>query len=130
MTRKIIPIEGDLGSKIGYARAVRVGNHAYVSGTTSLENGDVLAKGDAGAQARISIEKISKALVECGLELSDVSRTRVCFTRIEDLEAIAEAHRHFFSEIQPASAFYTDVRFVHPDVLVEIEADAVIETKS
>lgn len=127
MARKTVKIESKLAAKIGYSRAVRVGNLAYISGTTALDEGRVTGVGDAGLQARISIEKIRSALVECGLSLENVVRTRVTMTHASDWEAVASAHHEFFAGIEPASAFYTGVTFVHPDILVEIEADAVLE---
>lgn len=127
MVRKVVQIDSSLASKIGYSRAVRVANQAYVSGTTAFGDGGVTGKGDAGIQARVCIEKIGQALVECGLRLEDVVRTRVTLARIEDWEAVAAAHLEFFGEIRPVSAFYAGVQFLHPDILVEIEADAISE---
>ncbi len=127
MTRKIVKIANGLGEKIGYSRAVRVGNLAFVSGTTALDAGKVEGVGDAGTQARISIEKIAAALGECGMSLDDVVRTRVTMTRAQDWEPIAAAHAAFFADVLPVSAFYTGVQFLHPDILVEIEADAVLD---
>jgi enamine deaminase RidA (YjgF/YER057c/UK114 family) len=114
--------------KIGIARAVRAGNIIAVTGTAALSpEGKTVAKGDAGGQARRCLEIIQSAIEELGGKLSDVTRTRILLTRIEDWERVAAVHGEFFGGIRPANTIMQVVRLIDPDWLVEIEADAVVE---
>src|SRR5207302_10113454 len=90
-------------------------------------DGKTGAKGDAAAQARRCLEIIQKAVEDLGAKLSDVTRTRILLTRIEDWEQVALVHGEFFGNIRPANTIMQVVRFIDPDWLVEIEADAIVE---
>ncbi len=112
---------------VGYSRAVRIGNWIAVSGTTAVdENSAVVGLGDAGAQTRFIIQKIEKALIACGANLSDVIRTRMFVTDITQWEAIGRVHGEFFSQIKPASTMVEVKALISPELLVEIEVDAII----
>lgn len=112
---------------VGYSRAVRIGDIVAVSGTTATDkNGDVIGVGDAGAQARAALTTIAAALQAAGASVEDVIRTRMFVTDIDSWPAIAEAHLAVFGEIRPAATMVEVTRLIHPDMLVEIEADAVV----
>ena len=114
--------------RFGYSRTVRVGRRVWVAGTTAAdENGEVLAPGDAYGQAVAVFEKIAKALEEHGGGLKHVVRTRMFATRIEDWEEIARAHGDFFAEIRPVSTLVQVSGLIDPAMLIEIEADAVLD---
>jgi enamine deaminase RidA (YjgF/YER057c/UK114 family) len=113
---------------IGISRAVRDGRLIAVSGTAPLgADGRTIAPGDAAAQARRCLEIIRAAIEGLGGHLDDVVRTRILLTRIEDWEAVARVHGEFFGAIRPANTTMQVVRFIDPDWLVEIEADAVTQ---
>jgi enamine deaminase RidA (YjgF/YER057c/UK114 family) len=112
----------------GFSRAVRVGNVISVSGTAPLDaTGKTVAPGDPAAQARRCLEIIAEALQQAGGSLRDVVRTRVMLTRIEDWEVVARVHGEVFRDIRPASTVVQVTRFIDPDWLIEIEADAVTQ---
>ena len=112
---------------IGISRAVRVGNIVTVSGTAPIgSDGSNVAPGDPAAQARRCIEIISAALEDAGASLADVIRTRILLVRIDDWKVISDVHGEFFREIRPANTIMQVSRFIDPEWLVEIEADAVI----
>jgi enamine deaminase RidA (YjgF/YER057c/UK114 family) len=114
--------------KVGISRAVRTENIIAVTGTAPLgPDGKTVAKGNAAAQARRCLEIIQSAIEGLGGKLSDVTRTRILLTHIEDWEQVAEVHGEFFGSIRPANTIMQVVRFIDPDWLVEIEADAVAE---
>jgi len=114
-------------SIVGYCRAVRVGPHVSVSGTAPVgENGEVVGVGDAYAQAKRCIEIIEKALADAGANLDDVVRTRMFVTDISQWEAIGRAHGEAFGDVLPATAMVEVSQLIDPDMLVEIEADAII----
>ena len=114
--------------RLGISRAVRSGHIVAVAGTAPLgQDGKTVGKGDPAAQARRCIEIIRNALEQSGASLSDVIRTRTLLTRIEDWESVGHVHGEFFGEIRPANTVMQVTRFIDPDWLVEIEADAVIE---
>src|SRR5436305_9447500 len=114
--------------KLGISRAVRSGKIIAVTGTAPLgPDGKTVAKGNAGAQARRCIEIIQSAIEGLGGKLSDVIRTRILLTRIEDWEQVALVHGEFFGSIRPANTIMQVTRFIDPEWLVEIEADAVID---
>ena len=113
--------------KIGFSRAVRVGDTVYVSGTVAWgEDGSLIGEGDVYAQAKQTIANIEKALIEAGASLSDVVRTRIYLTDITRLDEAARAHGEAFGEIRPASSMVEVSALAEPQMLVEIEAVAVI----
>lgn len=113
--------------KVGYARAVQVGETVYVSGTTGTDpSGKVLAPGDAYAQTVQTIRNIENALKRLGLGLEHVVRTRIFLTQIDRWEEVAKAHAEFFGQIHPATSLIGVARLVDPEMLVEIEAVAVV----
>lgn len=112
--------------KVGYARAVQVGDVVHVSGTTGTDpSGKVLAPGDVYSQAVQAIRNIEAALTRLGLGLEHVVRTRIYLTQIDRWEEAAKAHEEFFGQIHPATSLIGVARLVDPEMLVEIEADAV-----
>ncbi|HZO19184.1 MAG TPA: RidA family protein [Gemmatimonadaceae bacterium] len=113
--------------RVGISRAVRAGPFIAVSGTAPLgPDGKTVAVGDPAAQARRCLEIIQRALESAGASLADVVRTRTLLTRIEDWEAVALVHGEFFRDIRPANTIMQVTRFIDPDWLVELEADAVV----
>lgn len=112
---------------VGYSRAVRVGPHIFVSGTTATDSdGRVLAPNDAAAQAEECLRRIETVLVEAGASLADVVRTRVYVSDIDDWQAVGEVHRKVLGAIRPAATMVEVSRFIAPDILVEIEVDAIV----
>ena len=112
---------------VGYSRAVRIGNQVFVTGTTATDaEGNIVGKGDPAAQTAQAIENIRTALQKAGADLEDVVRTRMFVTDIGQWEEIGRAHARYFSTILPATTMVEISRLIHPDMLVEIEADAVV----
>jgi len=112
---------------VGYSRAVRVGNHVTVAGTTATgENGEIIGVGNAYVQAQYVLRKIGAALAEAGAEFKHVVRTRMFVTDISQWEAIGQAHGEVFRDIRPAATMVEVSHLIDPQHLVEIEADAII----
>jgi len=126
--RKRISSGSPYEPKVGISRAVRAGPIVTVAGTAPLgPDGRTVGRGDAAAQARRCLEIIAAALEAAGASLRDVVRTRILLTRIDDWQAVAGVHGEFFRDIRPANTIMQVSRFIDPDWLVEIEADAVLD---
>ncbi len=123
--RRRISSGGPWEKVAGYSRAVRVGDSVWVSGSTSAaSDGSIRGVDDPGSQTRYALETVAAALKKAGASLEDVVRTRMYVTDMEQWEEVIHAHGKVFGEIRPASTIVEVTRLIHPDLLVEIEAEA------
>lgn len=126
MTRHLVSSGSPFEPRVGMSRAVRVGPWVSVSGTAPIgPDGRTVGVGDPALQARRCLEIIAAALEKAGVGLAAVVRTRILLTRIEDWEAVTRVHGEVFGAIRPANTVMQVVRFIDPEWLVEIEADAL-----
>ena len=126
MERKNILTGSPWEDKMGYCRAVRIGNIIEVSGTVAIVDGEKIKADDAYAQTLNILERVEKVLEELNVSMKDVIRTRIFTTDINSFEAVAEAHSAFFKDIKPTTGFYEISKLVAPEYLVEIEFTAVV----
>ncbi len=128
MLRKTITTGSPWEPIVGYSRAVRVGNHVFVAGTTSIDPiGNIVGKGDPYAQTKQILRNIESALRATGAKIEHVVRTRMYITDISMWEEVGKAHGEMFGDILPASTMVEVSRLIDPDMLVEIEVDAIVE---
>ena len=115
-------------ARVGYSRAVRVGPHVHVSGTTATnDDGEVVGVGDPAAQTRRALANVEAALERAGASLEDVVRTRVFVTDVADWEAVGDVHGEVFGAVRPAQTLVGVAGLVDPRMLVEIEAEAYVD---
>ena len=126
MPRQNVSTGGPWEGKIGYSRAVRVGQTVSVSGSTAMTPSGLVGKGDPYVQTIQTFKTIEAALKEAGASLNDVVRTRIYMANIDQWQEVGRAHGEIFGNIRPATTMVEVKRLIDPDMLVEIEADAII----
>lgn len=126
MERQLVSSGTEWEPRVGYSRAVRVGRHVHVSGTTATDGDGNVVGGGPYEQTRKALANVESALAEAGASLADVVRTRVFVTDIDQWEAVADAHAEAFGEIRPATSMVEVSRLIDPDLVVEVEATAVL----
>ncbi|MGI8950819.1 MAG: RidA family protein [Chitinophagaceae bacterium] len=127
MEKKLISSGTIWEKNFGYSRAVKIGNMIFVAGTTAVdENGNITGLNDAYKQAIFIYKKIEKALHQAGAEMKDVVRVRTFVTQISQCEQVLKAQGEIFANIRPAATLVEISALIQPELLVEIEADAVI----
>ena len=125
MKRQNISTGGPWEDRIGYSRALRIGSTVYVSGTTAMTPSGLVGKGDPYAQTIQAVRTIEAALKQAGASLTDVVRTRIYLVNIDQWPEVGRAHGEIFGAIKPAATMVEVNRLINPDMLVEIEAEAV-----
>ena len=128
MARQNVSAGGPWESKIGYSRAVRVGQSVSVSGSTAMTSSGLVGKGDPYAQTIQTFKTIEAALKQAGASLSDVVRTRIYMANIDQWQEVGRAHGEIFGNVRPATTMVEVKRLIDPDMLVEIEADAILSS--
>ena len=126
MARQNVSTGGPWEAKIGYSRAVRVGQSVHVSGSSSMTPSGLVGKGDPYAQTIQTLTTIEAALKQAGASLKDVVRTRIYMANMDQWQEVGRAHGEIFGNIRPATTMVEVKRLIDPDMLVEIEADAII----
>ncbi len=126
MARQNVSTGGPWEAKIGYSRAVRIDSSVYVSGSTAMTPSGLVGKGDPYAQTIQTFKTIETALKQAGASLNDVVRTRIYMANIDQWQDVGRAHGEIFGNIRPATTMVEVKRLIDPDMLVEIEADAII----
>ncbi|CBK39838.1 putative Endoribonuclease L-PSP, YjgF-like [Nitrospira defluvii] len=126
MARQNVSTGGPWEAKIGYSRAVRVGQSVQVSGTTAMTATGLVGKGDPYAQTIQALKTIEAALVQSGASIADVVRTRIYMANIDQWQEVGRAHGEVFGSVRPATTMVEVKRLIDPDMLIEIEADAIV----
>ena len=125
-SRKLFSSGAPWENRVGYSRAVQVGNVIEISGTTASDGDNIIGKDDVYAQTVFILEKIRKVLEEAGSRIEDVVRTRMFVTDIAEWQKVAMAHSQFFKDIKPATTMVEVSRLINAELLIEIEATAII----
>jgi len=130
MQRQLISSGGPFEKKGGYSRAVRVGDHIYVSGSTAMKDGVIVGPDDVVAQTRQTLKTIATALEQAGSSLGDVVRYRIYLTNIADSAKVLPIFGEYFGEIRPAGTLVAVSALITPEMLIEIEVDAIAGSSS